>query len=131
MKTVTFETPALYGDHHVKEVRRILAAIPGVQDVYASSAFHIVEVAFDESQVAETDLAAALGATGYLDAHTFPQENGVAATLDAERAKSFFRHTQVYDTARQGIGFSQNVSYTGRPLWNCPGFGVIKTTMEE
>jgi copper chaperone CopZ len=131
MRTVTFETPALYGDHHVKEVRRILTAVPGVQEVYASSAFHIVEVTFDENQVAEADLAARLGETGYLDELAFPQEKGVAATLEAERSKSFFRRTQVFENVRQVVSFSQKVSYTGRPLWNCPGFGVIKTEMED
>ena len=131
MRTVTFETPALYGDHHVKEVRRILTAVPGVQDVYASSAFHIVDVTFDETQVAEADLAAKLGECGYLDELTFPQEKGVPATENGSRAESFFRHTEVYETARQVVSFSQTVSYTGRPLWNCPGFGVIKNKMEE
>ena len=30
MQKVTYETPALYGDHHVLEVRRILLELPGV-----------------------------------------------------------------------------------------------------
>jgi copper chaperone CopZ len=131
MRTVTFETPAMYGDHHVKEVRRILTAVPGVQEVYASSAFRIVEVTFDEGQATEADLAAKLGETGYLDMPAFPQENGIAASEQAERAQSFFRHTQVFETSRQVVSFSQQVSYTGRPLWNCPGLGVIKSQVEE
>ena len=27
METITFEAPALYGDHHVSEVRRLIAAV--------------------------------------------------------------------------------------------------------
>ena len=30
MQKVTYETPSLYGDHHVTEVRRILLELPGV-----------------------------------------------------------------------------------------------------
>jgi len=37
MKTKVIELPALFGDHHVTEVRRILNEIQGVKDVYASS----------------------------------------------------------------------------------------------
>ena len=40
----------MYGDHHVVEVRRLLLEMPGVTDVYASSSFQVVEVAFDGVQ---------------------------------------------------------------------------------
>jgi hypothetical protein len=39
MNTLTLELPAIYGDHHVLEVRRILFELPGIEDVYASSNF--------------------------------------------------------------------------------------------
>lgn len=131
MRKVTFDTPAIYGDHHVKEVRQILAQIPGVQDIYASSAFHIVEVTYDETLVTEADLAARLDAAGYFGDFLFAQERGVAASIEGERGRSFFRHTQVFETTRQVVSFSQNVNTMGRPLWNCPGFGVIKKGMDE
>ena len=35
MEVLTLELPAMYGDHHVVEVRRILLEIPGVDNVYA------------------------------------------------------------------------------------------------
>ena len=41
MKTLSLELPAMYGDHHVIEVRRILLEIDGVKDVYASSSFQV------------------------------------------------------------------------------------------
>jgi copper chaperone CopZ len=47
METKTFDAPALYADHHVTEVRRILLELEGVTDVYASSAFQTVEVTYD------------------------------------------------------------------------------------
>jgi hypothetical protein len=102
-----------------------------VQEVYASSAFQIVEVSYAENQVDEAVLKNTLGEAGYLDEWTLPQENGQAASEQVDKSGAFFRHTQVFETARRVVGFSQKVSYSGRPLWNCPGFGVIKTKMEE
>lgn len=131
MKTVTFDTPALYGDHHVKEVRRILLEIPGVTDVYASSAFRIVEVTFDEEKVGEAELARKLGELGYLEDLALPEERGMASSLTSDRSMAYFRHTEVYETSRQVVSFAQRVNYSGRPLWNCPGFGVIKNKMED
>jgi copper chaperone CopZ len=129
MKQAIFEVPALYGDHHVIEVRRILLEIPGVQDVYASSAFQQVEVTYDPDKVDEQTISAKLGEAGYSGELPFPTEVNVAANED--RSLTYFRHTAVYETNRQVVSFSQNVAYTGRPLWNCPGFGVIKNKMEE
>ena len=130
-KTVTFDTPALYGDHHVLEVRRILLETPGVEDVYASSAFRIVDVTYDDEKVSEEELARKLGEAGYLGEWVLPQEISAPAYLQKDQAPSYFRHTQVFETSRQVVSFAQQVSYSGRPLWNCPGFGVIKSKMEE
>lgn len=130
-KTVTFDTPALYGDHHVLEVRRLLLEMPGVEDVYASSAFRIVEVTFDDAKVSEAEIGQKLGENGYLGEWILPQEQEVAAYLQGDRAPTFFRHTEVFETSRQVVSFAQKVSYSGKPLWNCPGFGVIKSKMED
>ena len=51
METKAFEAPALYGDHHVSEVQSILKELPGVEEVYASSAFQAIEVTFDEKKI--------------------------------------------------------------------------------
>ena len=51
MEKITISAPAMYGDHHVVEVRRILLETPGVEDVYASSCFQAVEVTFDPTRV--------------------------------------------------------------------------------
>lgn len=127
MKKHTFEVPALYGDHHVSEVRRLLTEIPGVQEVYASSAFQIIEVTYDENLTNDLEIAKKLDEAGYLGEWSLPIEINVPHD---QGQKPFFRHTQVFETARQVVGFSQQVSYSGRPLWPCPGMGVIKT-MED
>ena len=36
------------------------------------------------------------------------------------------RHTLVYEQTKQQISFTQNVGPQGRPLWPCPGMGVIR-----
>ena len=131
MKTVTYELPALYGDHHVLEVRRILLDMPGVTDVYASSAFHIVEVTFDPEKVGEQEFYNALEQAGYLGELTLPTEADASTYLKADRTQSFFRHTAVFENSRQVVSFAQNVSFSGRPLWNCPGMGVIRNKMED
>jgi len=130
-KIVTFDTPALYGDHHVLEVRRLLLESPGVEDVYASSAFRIVDVSFDDEKVSEAEITQKLGESGYLGEWILPQEQSTAQYLEGDKALSYFRHTEVFETSRQVVSFAQKVSYSGKPLWNCPGFGVIKSKMEE
>jgi copper chaperone CopZ len=123
----TIEAPAMYADHHVTEVRRRLLSLPGVEDVYASSAFKIVEVRYDPQKTTEADLINCLQEAGYLGDLMVPSE---PATRLENGEKPFFRHTTVYEQTRQSVSFGQVVSYTGRPLWQCPGLGVIKK-MEE
>ncbi len=127
---VSFDVPALFGDHHVIEVRRILLGLPGVQEVYASSCFQIVEVSFDPSKIGEAQIAAKLAEGGYLEELRVPEEVGSIGDQRDEKG-SFFRHTAVYEQTRQAVSFGQVVSYLGRPLWNCPGMGVITKKMEE
>jgi copper chaperone CopZ len=134
MKVVTFETPTLYGDHHVQEVRRILQQIPGVIEIYASSAFHVVEVSYDPAQTNDLVIAEKLDNAGYLGEWTVPMEMGTQS-FQKDSGDSFFRHTEVNEAVRQVVGFGQNVnsvvSYSGRPLWNCPGMGPVRTQKME
>jgi copper chaperone CopZ len=130
VKTVTFQVPAMYGDHHVVEVRRILSAIPGVQDIYASSAFRVVQVTYDESQTNDLDLQVKLDDAGYLGEWTILTETGMAVS-SAGGQPPFMRHTATYEQTRQTVSFGQTVSYQGRPLWPCPGMGIIKGMDEE
>lgn len=129
METKTFETPALYGDHHVTEVRRMLLELEGVMDVYASSAFQTIEVTYDESQINDLKIAARLEEAGYLSEWTIPIERGTAAE-QGDGQKPYFRHTATYETVKHTVSFAQRVSYQGRPLWHCPGIGVLKVDEE-
>jgi copper chaperone CopZ len=130
MDTLTLEVHAMYGDHHVVEVRRILLGLPGVEDVYASSSFRVVEVTYDPGKVSPEQIKASLEEAGYLGELPMPAETGVAA-YGQGNGKSFFRHTMVYENTRQNISFAQTVNYSGRPLWPCPGMGPIKSNKPE
>jgi len=129
METKAFETPALYGDHHVTEVRRILLELEGVTDVYASSAFQTIEVTYDEAKINDLQITVKLDEAGYLGEWTPPIELGTAAQ-QGDGQKPFFRHTATYETIKHTVSFAQRVSYQGRPLWHCPGIGVVKMNEE-
>ncbi len=133
MAKFTLELPMMYGDHHVSEVRRILLELPGVEDVYASSAFQVVEVIYDPAKINDLEIQVKLDEAGYLGEWSVPVELGaVPSRPDGDRSR--FRHTAVYETTRQAVSFAHQLTAesgsTGRPLWNCPGLGVIKK-MEE
>ena len=130
MEKKSFELPAMYADHHVVEVRRILLEMPGVEDVYASSAFQVAEVTYDPEAIGETVIAQKLEDAGYLGDFTVTAEAGKPAT-SKNGDGIFFRHTEVYEHTKETIGFAQEVSYVGRPLWPCPGIGAINTMEEE
>jgi copper chaperone CopZ len=131
MKTSTINTPALFGDHHVTEVRRILLSLPGVTEVYASSAFQVVEVTYDETKINDLEIAVKLDEAGYLREWTVPIEQGSKTRHADGEQKPYFRHTMVYETTKKTVSFAQGVNYNGRPLWPCPGMGTIPATREE
>ena len=129
MKTLTLDLPAMYGDHHVIEVRRILMEQAGVEDVLASSGFHTIEVSYDPDQITADAITARLNEAGYLEPIAVPLETGQAAyTQDA--SLTHFRHTAAYTQVGQTVSFAQSVSFTGRPLWPCPGMGPIHALEE-
>jgi copper chaperone CopZ len=129
METKTFEVPALYADHHVTEVRRILLELEGVSDVYASSAFQVVEVTYDGKKINDLEIAVKLDESGYLGEWTIPIEMGTAAQ-QGDGQKPFFRHTTTYETVKHTMSFGQTVASQGRPLWQCPGIGRVKMDEE-
>ena len=124
METKTFEAPALYGDHHVTEVRRILQGLTGVSDVYASSAFQVIEVRFDPEKISAEEITKQLDEAGYLGELHLVLETGIA--VEKKEGDGIFRHTAVYETIKDTVSFAQNVRATGRPLWPCPGLGPVK-----
>jgi copper chaperone CopZ len=128
MEIKTFETPVLYGDHHVSEARRILLELTGVTEVYASSAFQVIEVKFDPAKINVEKIAASLEEAGYLGENPMLVETGVAA--EKIGGDHFFRHTALHETVKGTVSFAQRVNYSGRPLWPCPGMGAVKMSDE-
>jgi copper chaperone CopZ len=124
MEIKAFDAPALYGDHHVSEVQRILKELPGVEEVYASSAFQAIEVTFDETKTSVEQIASALEQAGYLGEIPVLTETGVA--VEKKEGDGVFRHTTVYETVKQTVSFAQQVQSQGRALWPCPGLGTVK-----
>jgi hypothetical protein len=104
-------------------------ALPGVKIVYASSSFHVVEVQYDEAQLTPAQIEAALQDAGYLGELPMPAETGIAVNQNG--GQTYFRHTTAFEQTGNSVGFSQKVSYEGRPLWPCPGMGVIESIEEE
>lgn len=130
MKTLTVELPAMYGDHHVIEVRRLLMAMPGVVEVYASSGFQAAEIRYDETKVTPDEIHAQLEKAGYLGQLPIPVEQGVDASQENGEAV-IFRHSAVLETVGKDISFAQEVPYAGRPLWPCPGLGTLSNEEKE
>jgi copper chaperone CopZ len=129
MKNLTLEVPAMYGDHHVIEVRRILLETPGIEDVYASSSFHTVDVNYDPQMVDESEIRRKLEESGYLGDWSLISE-AVKPAEDGVDGDKHFRHTAVYEQIKE-VSFAQVVDQVGRPLWPCPGIGIIKGMDEE
>lgn len=128
MEKELFTVPTMYGDHHVLEVRRILLEMSGVEEVNASSCFHTVEVSYDPAKVSVDEITAKLEEGGYLGELSVPVETATPASQTNGKEKTFFRHTAAYEQTKQVVSFAQNIDYAGRPLWPCPGVGVIKRT---
>ncbi len=128
METVTIDVPTMYADHHVSEVRRLLLALPGVEDVYASSAFHVVRARIDPATASEAGLRATLSEAGYLGELQIVTEDWKSGT-PKDTEDNPFRHTSASEQMK-GVAFGQAVEYTGKPLWPCPGMGPVKA-MEE
>jgi copper chaperone CopZ len=128
MEIKTFETPVLYGDHHVSEVRKILLELTGVNEVYASSAFQVIEVTYDPAKINIKKITACLEEAGYLGEMSMLTETGIA--VEKVDGDHFFRHTAVHETIKGTVSFAQRVDYNARPLWPCPGLGAVKMSDE-
>jgi copper chaperone CopZ len=121
MNSLVLEAPAMYADHHVQEVRRILLEMPGIEDVNASSAFHAVEVAFDPERIAEDAIRKALSDSGYMSELVTPAESGLPAFSGEGNGEIFYRHSESIEAIDANVGFEQAIPNAGRPLWPCPG----------
>ena len=132
MEKIIIDLPRMYADHHVIEVRRILSELPGIENIYASSSFRSIELEFDPEKILADDITKKLDEAGYIGDLSVPTETSASQTsVKSNGNQTFFRHTAVYEESRESVSFSQQVSYQGRPLWPCPGFGVIKSMDQE
>lgn len=130
MKTKIVELPAMFGDHHVTEVRRILNEMQGVQDVYASSGFRVVEINYDEGKVSDQELQSKLDETGY-SGELFTSIESEKAESSGDNTQVYMRHTASYSQTKLVVGFGQNIGkQQSRPLWPCPGMGTIQNENE-
>ena len=129
MEKTSINVPAMYGDHHVLEVRRILLALPGVAMVNASSCFQTVEVTYDPEKINRDEITHQLDGAGYLEALPAPVETDRAADdRPAAERKKYFRHTTAFEQAKHVVSFAQDVHQVKPVLWPCPGLGLIKET---
>ena len=65
MEKIVLDVPLLWADHHVLKVRQALVNLPGVEDVYASSAWKKVLVTCDPAKTSRQAIEQALAAAGY------------------------------------------------------------------
>lgn len=130
MEILTVHVPAMYGDHHVLEVRRILFEMPGIEQVHASSCFRVVEIAYDPTRLNPDAIRSALDAQGYLRELPAPAELATT-THETNRSFRFLRHTTAHEGTQKVISFAQNVMDSGQPLWPCPGFGTIRRMNDD
>jgi excisionase family DNA binding protein len=65
MENALLKVPAMYADHHVIAVRNAIMALPGVSDVWASSAWRQVQVTYDPALLSAQDISQALEQAGY------------------------------------------------------------------
>ncbi|HZY43467.1 MAG TPA: heavy-metal-associated domain-containing protein [Anaerolineae bacterium] len=128
METLSIDLPAMYADHHVVEVRSLLLNLPGVEDVYASSAFRIVRVRVDPAQINEAVIRTKLNDAGYLGELSIQTEEWKSGSSQATVGNPF-RHTAAYENIKS-IAFTQQSEETSRALWPCPGMGLIKKEEE-
>ena len=115
MQRLTLELPAMYGDHHVTEVRELLARLAGVGGVYASAAWQRIELEFDPAQTNAEAIRSALLARGYgADGDHLPPVSPRTKTL-----------------TEFAIGASATEQFVEKvPAWHsgfgpCPGFEVL------
>jgi copper chaperone CopZ len=65
MEKLQLSIPSMWADHHVLNVREALVHLPGVESVYASSAWKQALVAFDPAKTDRAAIELALAQAGY------------------------------------------------------------------
>lgn len=122
MISLAIAVPAMYADHHVVEVRRILFEIPGVEAINASAAFQVVEIEYDAEKTSEEVLRQTLDEAGYLGEFQVPTESGKPAV--GHDSTTYFRHMAAVGTAGDIVSFGQEITSAGGPLRPIPGMST-------
>ena len=65
MERLILSAPAMYADHHVLTVREKLLALAGIEEVYASSAWHTVIVSYDPEKLDQAKIETTMAEAGY------------------------------------------------------------------
>jgi copper chaperone CopZ len=65
MEKITLNVPSLYADHHVMTVREVLQQLEGIEEIYASSAWKQISLAFDPDKVDPAAIEKTLNEAGY------------------------------------------------------------------
>ena len=130
MTVLTLDLPAMYGDHHVVEVRRILLDLDGVEEVYASSGFRSVEITYNSKKIKKEEVTAKLDEAGYIGELLIPEETGIPVNEGTGSIDTYYRHTEAYVQTGKVVSFEQQVVRENRALWPCPGMAPIKS-MDE
>lgn len=113
MERLILDLPTMFGDHHVVEVRNLLAGLPGVQPVVASAAWQQVVLNYDPARTDAAAIKQALAARGYT---SDPVGNPPASA----RLGAFTDFALAPGAVEQ---FVEKVP-TWSPLGPCPGFSV-------
>lgn len=129
MANLTIDLPLMYGDHHVKEVRKILLNAEGVSEVYASSSFQVVEVSYNSKKITKDKIMQLLENAGYSGDMEIPLEPSTPVT--ERKGEKYFRHTSYSDHTQNVIGFEQEVGYQGRSQWPIPGMGILEVSKKQ
>ena len=69
--------------------------MPGVTDVYASSAFQAAEITYEPGKVSPEALEAALDQAGYLGGLLIPEESSLAVNERERRPQLFPAHRRI------------------------------------
>lgn len=121
MEKLTLPIPTLYGDHHTTAVRGILSAMPGISDLYVSSAQRLVSLRYDPEKISPDAIEKALAQHGY---EVGGPEPAFVPSLASEFEKSA-RYSSLVTGSGDALAFAEHTQVRdGRPLWPCPGFDV-------
>jgi len=118
MEKLVLTIPTLFGDHHTTAVKKTLAGIDGIDDLYVSSAFNQISLSYDPKIIKPDDIRSTLAEKGYRE-----DAEPVLLAEVLPVGKSTTRHTSAYTGTGDTVAFAETApNWEGRPLWPCPGF---------